>query len=138
MTAPEVKGGIHARKVVVVEWPDLWFALRFTVRTDHWGDWELFEIVSLEKGKGGATVVGYWPKGSSSPHPSTPDLDTSGPSMTGFIKWDGCLEFDTSNNEASGRPHVCGRDGMAHLTTAMQRIYDVAKEHLPAWYGGSP
>lgn len=53
----------------------------------------------------------------------TPIFDADDkPLMTGYVKWDGCSNWDTGD----GAIHFCTRDGAQKLGLAMERCWDIA------------
>lgn len=49
------------------------------------------------------------------------------PVMAGYVKWDGCSDWDTAN----GSIHFCTRDGAQKLGLAMERCWDLAAAVFP-------
>ncbi len=121
-------------KPIDVTWPDIHYTLRF--KPDDGGysaDFELFSMVCLPPGE-----VTYPKKGYVAlPSDCTANLNEAQSCATGWIKWDGCTEFQVTEH-VDGRSrenvHVCGSDSMAKLTMALTRLYDVAREHIPHWF----
>lgn len=111
---------------MVVEWWDIGHSVKFTQHTNGCSmDWQLFEMIDWVNGE----PAMYWPAGSYSSHPGTSDIEKAKVMAEGYIKWDGCAEFEV------GGHHVCGRQGMRRVSIALDRIYDVAKQHIERWDG---
>jgi len=118
--------------VYVVEWPDIYYTLRLKLADDdaYNADFELFAMVCVPPSE-----ITYAKKGwTALPSDMTPNLDEATHCASGWIKWDGCTEFETREEGEDGmRKHVCGREGMKRFATALERLYDVAAERLPHW-----
>lgn len=55
------------------------------------------------------------------------ELEATGdaqPVVRGSTKWDGCSDFEVVKG------HTCGRGHIRHLSEALARAYDVAREHI--------
>lgn len=71
--------------------------------------------------------------GLDSPEP-TEDPDEAQVFAVGFIKWDGCANFDLGDDrDDSYRHHTCGRAGMANLGEMLNSVVDVAARVIPKW-----
>ena len=56
------------------------------------------------------------------------------PIITGDLKWDGCCNFDfTEQVEEKYKCmlHICGRDGFNDWSKAMGYVYDIGMEKMP-------
>lgn len=76
----------------------------------HWANFRVFDVVSRdENGKPSFTRSGW-----KSLPDHTEDINLAVPYVTGFVKWDGCCEFDFP--DGSGAEHFCGaRDLIKHF-----------------------
>lgn len=64
----------------------------------------------------------------------TSDIDEAQVFAHGYIKWDGCADFDVGDNrEHSFRHHTCGRRHMALCGRMLDSVYDVAARVIPRW-----
>lgn len=90
---------------------------------DGWADFLIYPIVGECDGKllfqrRGATI---------SPDPV--ELPEQGEIIVeGFVKWDGCCEFEMTDSE-----HVCGPEDMADFAKALLEIHKLAAEVLEAY-----
>lgn len=57
-----------------------------------WVDFELFEVISLDSPNTGKLY--YERRGATSGMDMVDDLDEAGPVADGFVKWDGCTQFE--------------------------------------------
>lgn len=66
-----------------------------------WVDWQLF--IPVADGDDG---MEYTAISSAKPYDWTPDLDKAQPDASGYIKWDGCSEFDVPHSHTCGGPRA--------------------------------
>ena len=50
--------------------------------------------------------------------------------ITGSMKWDGCSNFNLSNNTMT---HFCGVNDIYELALLLQVIYNYAESNIPRW-----
>jgi hypothetical protein len=72
-----------------------------------WVDFELFEVTSYEVADPSKLL--YELRDAVSSHDLTADLDEAGPAADGFVKWDGCTQFNVAS------VHVDSRKGLENL-----------------------
>jgi hypothetical protein len=76
----------------------------------HWANFRVFEVVSRTEDGQPSFTRRYWV----SLPDHVEDIELAVPYVTGFVKWDGCCEFDYP--EGSGAEHFCGaRDLIKHF-----------------------
>jgi hypothetical protein len=100
-----------------------YFGIRVRFRyLPHWTDVEVYEYVGQFVNDDKTDGAKFFNKKDA---PSTPDpvltLDEAEPYLTGYIKWDGCSEFDF------GRPHWCGPDDYKKHFAILEAIYKRAQ-----------
>lgn len=61
----------------------------------------------------------------------TDDLEEAEVFLSGFIKWDGCSNWDFKTDACM--KHFCGRDDANGLGRLMDRMYALAEEHMPRY-----
>jgi hypothetical protein len=83
---------------VVKFYTEAWFKVEYTVN-DITVDFKAWEITGLDE-----------------ENPEQSEIQDEVPVITGFIKWDGCCEFDYST-------HICGIHGAEHFLQLMKEIY---------------
>lgn len=79
-----------------------WFAILEVA--EHWCDWKLIQSGVLNSdGTPAHYGEGCWPS------ETCTDIETAEPTLSGFIKWDGCMEFRVSDGASDDRNqvHVC-------------------------------
>jgi hypothetical protein len=62
----------------------------------------------------------------------SPESDIPDYVITGFLKWDGCLNFHTGEIAA----HLCDKGEVDRLANAFKKLYEVAPQYLDGWIGG--
>jgi hypothetical protein len=82
---------------------------------DHWCDLKVFKI-EWEDSEGRPC---FWRQGSDHNGDATPEISEAEPYIEGFVKWDGCSEFD-------GRVHFCGPEHYRDYFELLQYIYERA------------
>jgi hypothetical protein len=95
------------------------FRCKFTY-SDTWCDVIAWEIKAIEDGK-----PQFWLEEHSS-NSVTPLFEACPPYLTGFVKWDGCMELD------QGCPHWCGPLGIKRHAALLQYIYRRVMALLPS------
>lgn len=93
-------------ETIRTDWPDIWYTALHEVDGEYRVNFRLYEWEDVEISDDGLPIF---------------DADNK-PLMEGFVKWDGCNEWDTAN----GSMHFCTRDGAQKLATAMERCWDLA------------
>ncbi len=63
----------------------------------------------------------------------TEDFDKANRLVGGFIKWDGCGEWDFGTEEGEGRIHFCGASHIRQLTWSIEQVFALAKQHMPSF-----
>jgi hypothetical protein len=84
----------------------IWFAILDV--SQYWCDWKLIRcgVIATEDGHPAHYGEGCWPS------EECTDIEAAEPTLSGFIKWDGCMEFCASHGtEEHNQIHVC--DGPA-------------------------
>ncbi len=77
--------------------------------SEHWLDFKAYEVTGLTDGK----IPNYrTPK-----YQFTEDVALAEPSITGFVKWDGCAEYDLTDG------HVCGLLSLQQLIAVMTELH---------------
>ena len=110
---------------VLGEWDFRAFRVRWRV-LDYWADLEVYEIVSV----GDEPLFNK--KGWVSSEEQTTDIDEAEPYVTGYIKWDGCTEFDFGSHHWCG-PHFY-KLHIDLLTHLYRRAYELmGREPFIAW-----
>ncbi len=105
---------------------DLGYAVRFYDIYSHTAHFDIFNIVDLSEDKPRAER-----RGVTSPLDSPVEsLDDAQPYASGFVKWDGCLEFSTVADQSF---HLCGQESGRKLTAFLLAIWDMAATVIPAW-----
>jgi hypothetical protein len=95
------------------------FSVRFKY-LPHWADVEVFEHIGINQ------PILYNKKDAVSLPDPVESIDEAEPYLTGYIKWDGCSEFEF------GRPHWCGpRSYLLHFRI-LETIYKRAQELMPS------
>jgi len=79
----------------------IWFAILDV--QEHWCDWKLIECGVLNQdGTPAHYGEGCWPS------KECTDIEQAEPTLSGFIKWDGCMEFCVSRGtDDHHQIHVC-------------------------------
>lgn len=77
----------------------------------HWTDFKAYEITS-EWYENDQIKYGY----DNGTHPTEEDLSKVEETISGYIKWDGCMEFDT-------HPHLCGSHSVINFTKLLVYIW---------------
>ena len=78
--------------------------------------WWIYPIESFD---GHIEIPLYWRKGSSGNSDLTPDIDNAKYFVSGFIKWDGCMQFDAIDMHFDTRTHA------RNFAEAIERIRDL-------------
>jgi hypothetical protein len=90
-----------------------------------WIDFEVFEVEGVDRFEPAAgTPRLFQEKGATSNYPGTSDLATAEPVAHGFVKWDGCTQFDMD-------AHVDGREQLEALFKAVCHARKLAAEAMP-------
>lgn len=110
-------GGKKPEKTKGETWLDIgqgWL-VRYEV-TDTWLDFEAFECTGID------TDGGKWfaKKGRRSSDDETDEPEKAEPTISGFVKWDGCSEMTL------GRPHFCGAQDVADRAGVMVELHKLA------------
>jgi hypothetical protein len=66
-------------------------------------------------------------------HTFTSSFDLAAPYLTGFLKWDGCFNFQFPAHEVA-MLHTCGRRALEDIGELLTAIYDLGAEHNPHWW----
>jgi hypothetical protein len=93
--------------------------------TPYWIDFEVYEIVGVEMHpvEGRLLFDCETPSGCSG---TTHILDDADEFITGFIKWDGCSEWDLGNH------HFCSVKQAASVGPLLRRLYEIAAQWMPS------
>jgi hypothetical protein len=83
---------------IIKFYPQAWFKVEYTVN-EITVDFKAWEITGLDE-----------------ENPEQSEIQDKEPVITGFIKCDGCCEFDYST-------HICGIHGAEHFLELMKEIY---------------
>jgi hypothetical protein len=59
-------------------------------------------------------------------HDCTDDIDAAQPYLTGYIKWDGCSNWDYEQIDT----HFCGRGDALELGKLMDQLYTIANTEM--------
>jgi hypothetical protein len=110
-------------------WRDLWWTCVVNLTSPGWMDFQLYRIESFEGLDEEKDPPGYWIKGATSNSVTTPDLDKAQESMEGYVKFDGCSQWNM------GHEHLCGRHMLKQQSEAMSRVYDLAAKLMEHWEG---
>lgn len=89
-----------------------------------------FKIYELE-----ATMhadLQYLHKGWAGSGDTTTDVEQAEVLMEGRLKWDGCIDLKQGNERYM---HFCGRGKFKEWLKLLERVYDLAAVHMPAWNG---
>lgn len=92
----------------------LWFAILDVA--EHWCDWKLIQCGVLDD----KNQPWHYGEGCI-PQDLCTDIEKAEPTLSGFIKWDGCMEFRTSDGKTELRQqvHVChGPEGAFEIFLA--------------------
>jgi hypothetical protein len=95
--------------------------------SDTWLDFRAYEAVG-ENGNNGEADDGallFMLAGKRSEHDWTTDVEKAEPTITGFVKWDGCSEMHFD------RTHFCGRRDVVDFAAVLVAIHDLARDTLP-------
>jgi|SRR5690606_35370180 len=87
-----------------------WFRLEYEIK-DSWIDFKAYKINKIN------TVAGTGDA-------DTEDYDNE-PSFEGYIKWDGCIEFNTVNQR-----HFCGIHHAKQDFILFKRLYVLVEKHF--------
>jgi len=100
---------------------DFGFRVRWRY-SEYWADVEAFEYIGCEVNPDGSNGAKFFNrKDHFGPEP-VPSIDEAEPYLAGFIKWDGCSEFDF------GHPHWCGPDDYRKHFRLLETLYRRAQE----------
>ena len=83
---------------IIKFYPEAWFKVEYTVN-EITVDFKAWEITGLDE-----------------ENPEQSEIQDKDPAITGFIKWDGCCEFEYIT-------HICGIHGAEHFLELMKEIY---------------
>jgi len=95
---------------------DFGYRLAWSV-SDHWADVVVYEIVGRDENNKALF--------NNKEAVSEPDVESHAeaePVLTGFVKWDGCSQFDMGNQ------HLCGADSFTKHIALLRHIYHRAFE----------
>jgi hypothetical protein len=113
-------GGTHDGKIIerfedygIVTVPDS-HTIEFTVKE-----------ITGEHIEGAGIMPGAWLYGANG---ETSDFDAAEPFLTGFIKWDGCSNWDFHSRDCM--IHFCGRKHATSIGRLMDRLYQIASERM--------
>lgn len=56
--------------------------------------------------------------------------------LSGFLKWDGCINWSTGSTENSVMYHFCDIEDAELLHQAFQKIWDLGPENIKHWLDG--
>ncbi len=88
-----------------------WFAILDV--SEHWCDWKLVQSGVLNAdGTPAHYGEGCWPS------EECADIEKAEPTLSGFIKWDGCMEFRVSDGATEDRNQV-------HVCNGPQSTFDI-------------
>lgn len=60
-------------------------------------------------------------------------IDEAEAFISGYIKWDGCMNFRFCQQSDNLLLHVCGQEETDKISPLFARLYKLAAEHLPTW-----
>jgi hypothetical protein len=63
----------------------------------------------------------------------TTDFATANRLIGGFLKWDGCGEWDFGSKEDEGRMHFCGISDARRVFWCIEQVFRLAAEHMPSF-----
>lgn len=93
----------------------------------HVIDFTVKEITG-EHVSGAGIMPGAWLYG---PNGGTSDFDVAEPFLTGFIKWDGCSNWDFHTDDCLR--HFCGKVHATSIGRLMDRLYQIASERVESY-----
>lgn len=103
--------------------------VRWELVNDSWLDFKAYEAIGENENNGepddGAKL--YMGKGRRSEDNHVTDPDAAEPTISGFVKWDGCAEY------AMGQPHFCGRSDVEAFAKVMIAIHELAGDAIPGF-----
>lgn len=95
------------------------FAIYYTAQ-GHWMDFFVLPFVTMSNECGGE-----FQKADATMSPSpTPDPDKGEQLISGYVKWDGCMEADI------GSHHFCGQQDALVVARAIKAVYALAAERV--------
>lgn len=103
----------------------------FTIVLDvksHWMDLVCYEIARIDDGKMLYLIKDYHHTAEWTEH-----LHKAQPFLRGSVKWDGCSNLSFSEQDDGSNLHFCGRKMAAKVGKLLDRLYDLAEEHIPHW-----
>jgi hypothetical protein len=63
----------------------------------------------------------------------TPDFASANQLVGGFLKWDGCGEWEFGPDEDEGRMHFCGISDARRVFWCIEQVFRLAAEHMPSF-----
>lgn len=93
------------------------WTVRYRADSDHWMEFKAYEVI-FSATDGSARQYGL--KGELTRH--TSNLDEAEPDIVGFVKWDGCMEFD---GKLGG--HFCGAGDIAAYGEMLRELHALCK-----------
>lgn len=55
------------------------------------------------------------------------------PLLTGFIKFDGCMQFYYAEDGQTGPFHICGLESVKEFNFLLESIFELGKKYIPEW-----
>jgi hypothetical protein len=108
-------------------WPGIF--IRAKLNGDHWLDYEIWEVTGLEID--GNPYISK-PSNSSIQADLTKEEDLL---LSGFIKWDGCMQWSPNHDGTCTWFHADDRlQARGILCLIVDTIYELARELIPAWH----
>jgi hypothetical protein len=105
------------------------FAIRLTPFggcSEHGADFEVYEIIgwSLDRSQR------FYRRRGGESLDMVERIEEAGRFASGYVKWDGCLEFRMAEEESL---HMCGRGDGENFGKMLVAIWDFASKMVPMW-----
>jgi hypothetical protein len=93
--------------------------------TPHWIDFAVYEVFAVEEQpvKGRLLFTNSYTQSGNHPTTELPDAEKF---FTGFVKWDGCSEWDL------GSHHFCSVKEAEDIGRLLRRLYEFAAQWMPS------